>query len=189
MGKSLMKKSVMDRFLSKIVKTDSCWIWAAGVKESKHPYGIMTVCGKKIKAHRLSWLLHFGEIPEGLHVLHKCDNPRCVNPEHLFTGTHGENMKDMAVKGRAKSPHGEDWHSIHDGKFNPRSGENHPFRKNPSLCARGSSSGASKLMEPQVLEIRAKHENGGKVCRLGREYGISHSAIIAIVTRQTWTHI
>lgn len=64
------------------------------------PYGQANYKGKKLKAHRLSWILHYGEIPENMVVCHKCDNPKCVNPEHLFLGTQRDNLKDMKTKGR-----------------------------------------------------------------------------------------
>jgi len=84
------------RFWSKVNKTDTCWEWT-GYKDR---YGIFGIEGKNLKAHRVSWEITFGPVPEGLHVLHKCDNPGCVKPDHLFLGTHTDNMRDMVVKGR-----------------------------------------------------------------------------------------
>lgn len=94
------------RFWSK-VKTgglDQCWIWQ-GSKRGQ--YGGLMFRGKRDGAHRVSYLINCGEIPEGIDVLHRCDNPLCVNPAHLFLGTHADNMHDMKMKGRAKAPRGE----------------------------------------------------------------------------------
>jgi hypothetical protein len=96
-----------ERFWPKIVKTDCCWLWVGYTKPGSHDYGSIGSGGKSgkvIKAHQASWLLHRGPIPDGLHVLHNCpggDNPRCVNPGHLWLGTHLENMRDMWRKLRA----------------------------------------------------------------------------------------
>lgn len=77
-----------------------CWLWIGAALP--RGYGRITVrTGVSDYAHRLSWEMHRGGIPDGMFVCHKCDTPRCVNPDHLFLGTHTENMTDMAVKGRA----------------------------------------------------------------------------------------
>lgn len=92
-----------DRFWSKVVKTDTCWIWIGAGSTSKKGYGQIRLPGAKgrqTSAHRVSWILHRGEIPIGLDVLHKCDNPPCVNPDHLFLGTNQDNVNDKVSKGR-----------------------------------------------------------------------------------------
>lgn len=84
-----------------------CRVWS----KSKNSYGYGKVAdgrGSWMLAHRASWIAHYGEIPEGLSVCHHCDNPACIEPSHLFLGTHAENMRDMKRKGRASSPRGED---------------------------------------------------------------------------------
>lgn len=91
----------MKRFFDKIEKTDSCWIWKAGLR-GKTGYGVFKLNGKTIDAHRLSYQLHKGEIPEKMYVCHICDNRKCVNPEHLFLGTAKNNWQDGFDKNRIK---------------------------------------------------------------------------------------
>jgi len=88
----------MDGFLQKIDKTGNCWDWLAG--KDKDGYGKIKINGKDLQAHRASWDFHNGLIPEGMSVLHHCDNPSCVNPSHLFLGTTLDNMRDRDTKGR-----------------------------------------------------------------------------------------
>lgn len=88
----------MDRFWSKVSKTDKCWMWTGA--SARFGYGNSYFNGKNVPAHRLSWILENGEIPKGMNVCHKCDNPRCVKPDHLFLGSQAENMRDMRQKNR-----------------------------------------------------------------------------------------
>ena len=85
------------RFWDKVEKTDTCWNWTASSADGR--YGQFKYNGTMVLAHRLSWKLHNGPIPEGKHVLHKCNNPRCVNPKHLYIGTHTDNMRDKFKDG------------------------------------------------------------------------------------------
>ncbi len=90
--------------LSKIEMVNDCWLWKGSFRGS---YGTMSYKCKGHLVHRVSYMVFIGEITEGLCVLHKCDNPKCCNPEHLFLGTHKENTHDMITKGRMRSFIGE----------------------------------------------------------------------------------
>lgn len=91
-----------ERFWSKVVKSDGCWLWDACVNPSG--YGCVRYLGRTRLAHRVAWELTNGAIPNGLRVCHKCDNPRCVNPSHLFVGTDADNVADMRSKNRQVEP-------------------------------------------------------------------------------------
>ena len=86
------------QFVQKSTEPDGCWIWKGSM--TRGGYGHFVISGKHYRAHRAAWIFTNGEIPKGLNVLHKCDNPPCVNPEHLFTGTLKDNAQDMLQKGR-----------------------------------------------------------------------------------------
>lgn len=92
------------RFWCKVRKTDGCWLWIAGAEASG--YGAFGVTlHRRVRAHVVSMMLHLGTVDLGACVLHKCDNPPCVNPEHLFLGSRADNMADKKQKGR--QPRGE----------------------------------------------------------------------------------
>lgn len=82
-----------------------CWRWSLMV--DKDGYGAICVKRQKVRVHRLAYRLFVGEIPEGMLVLHSCDNPICFNPDHLYLGTHADHRRDMCLKGRANNPRGE----------------------------------------------------------------------------------
>ena len=112
-------------------------------------------------AHRLAWTKANGPIPEGMLVLHSCDNPKCVNVDHLFLGTQSDNMRDMYAKGR--------------GQKSDQS---------------GSSNGNSKMTENQVREIRRLHATGRvTVAELARQFGLKWSGCDAIVKREHWKEV
>lgn len=92
-----------DRFWKHVQKTGGCWTWTASLNE--HGYGRIATGpksrgGRIVLAHRASWELHYGTIPEGMGVLHRCDTPACVRPDHLFLGDQSTNMRDCSQKGR-----------------------------------------------------------------------------------------
>jgi hypothetical protein len=93
------------RFWAKVQKGPGCWLWTA--YRNRDGYGQFRVGGRMSKAHRVSWMLHFGPIPGGLDVLHRCDNPDCVNPSHLWLGTDADHTADKVAKGRQSRQKGE----------------------------------------------------------------------------------
>jgi hypothetical protein len=88
----------VDRFWSKVEKTDGCWNWTSCL--NKKGYGNFSVNSRMRRAHRVSYEMHCEPIPPGMLVLHHCDNPRCIRPDHLFLGTNADNMADKVAKGR-----------------------------------------------------------------------------------------
>lgn len=150
-----------ERFFRFVDKSGDCWIWK-GKTITQKGYGLIQSGGKGSKhksVHRLSYEMHIGEITAGLVVMHKCDNPSCVNPDHLELGTQSKNIKDAIERGRkiSKPPH----------KF-------------------GESHGASKLTELDVREIRG---SSIETKELARKFGVSKTTIERVRNRKTWSHI
>jgi len=146
----------MDRLWNRTNRESGCWIWT-GCKNADG-YGTISVNGKMHMAHRLSWELTNGPIPNGLFVCHKCDNPSCINPEHLFLGTNKDNMQDKVKKGR----------------------------KNGGGPARGERNGSAKITKADVLEIRKLHANGISGRKIADKFGISDSQVFRIILNQCW---
>lgn len=101
------RKPVTDRFWQKvrIAGPNECWIWTAAIFDDRGGYGAFRIDDATLRAHRVAWSFKHGPIPNGMDVLHRCDNPPCVNDAHLFLGTNADNMADRDRKGRVC--HGE----------------------------------------------------------------------------------
>ena len=173
------------RFWEKVKKSDDCWVWTAAIDKCGYGY-IGLGPGKGMgKAHRVSWQLHKGGIPEGLCVLHKCDNPSCVNPEHLFLGTQKDNAVDRELKGRGNQPVG-DKHWTHKHPERLKRGDAHWTRHQPSPF-RGSNNPKAKLSQEQVDSILRIHALGGmNYLDLAHIFNVHASTIGRIVRKEIW---
>jgi len=164
-----MNKATTQRFWSKVKKTETCWLWQAS-KRNKG-YGAFVWCknGEVVqgRAHRFSWEIHNGAIPNGMCVLHKCDVPACVNPEHLFLGTKADNNNDMVMKGR-HVPGGT-------------------YVKGNYL--RGTDHHAAKMTPALVRDMRKDRNIGMSYSMLSKKYNIGISATWRICKRKAWAHI
>lgn len=171
---------LLARFWAKVKVGDGCWEWVA----NRNPagYGLLKVEGRMMSAHRLSWELLRGRIPDGIQVLHHCDNPSCIRPDHLFLGTQSDNLNDMVRKGRGLTA--EQQAAIRHPK-----GDDHWQRKHPELVKRGTNHHAAKLDDDKVRAIRKAHAEGRTDLQLAREYGVSEGTIHFIVKGQTWKHV
>lgn len=157
--------SFEERFWSRVNKTDNCWVWTARVNFKGYgqipvPRGLTSIAGANQFAHRISWFLAYGPVPDGLCVLHRCDNPPCVRPDHLWLGTRADNNEDMRRKGRTHRP-----------------------------AWIGTDVPTAKLTEQQVVEVRALHASGMKQAGIANRYGVTPGTINAVVRRRTWRHV
>jgi hypothetical protein len=162
------------RFWSHVDKRgpDECWPWTKGRFTSG--YGSF-YAGKHgaLSANRVALFLATGDDPFPFLACHTCDWPPCCNGRHLFKGTASDNTRDAVSKGR----------------WNPPSGDTHPWRTRPTLVRRGSKHGHAKLTEEQVLELREKRASGWLLTDLATRFGITKGAVSTIALRKQWTHI
>jgi hypothetical protein len=160
-----MARKIEDRFWEKVNRDGPiqyhmdtpCWEWIHTLWPSG--YGKFKCEHKNKRANRVAWVITYGKIPDGMLVLHDCDNPKCVNPEHLFLGTHLDNAKDREQKGR-----GRNWRA---------QGDKHPN---------------AKLTLEKVAQIRQRFANGETARDLAKEFGIHHQTIYPIISRKRWNY-
>lgn len=183
------RRPVAERFWEKVAikGPDDCWLWQAGRGGYHRHYGsfFLDDAHRHAYAHRISWELTYGPIPDGLFVCHNCpdgDNPLCVNPAHLFLGTHEDNMRDAVEKGQTRR-------GIDSAPFRHFRNQLQPATP-PSYRSektRGDRNRNAKLTEAQVVEIK-RHVLAGDVSYtdLAKRYGVSREAISAIVNGKCW---
>lgn len=151
--------SLETKFWKRVIKTDGCWLWTGAI--TTFGYGhIHLGMGKFRDAHRVSWGLHNGDVPEGLSVLHHCDNPPCTRPDHLFVGTQADNVEDMDRKGR---------------------------RVNAQPI--GEKHWKSRVTENDILTMRHLRSAGVPISKLAEQFKMSYRNAWVIVTRRGWRHI
>jgi len=106
-----MKPNVLEDIWKKVNKTSTCWEWTGMIRNKKSHYGAIKINCKTYAVHRIAWELSYGKIPNGMDVLHHCDNPICCNPLHLFLGTDKDNVIDRVSKNRSGRMYGETNHA------------------------------------------------------------------------------
>ena len=149
-------------FWNRVDKTPSCWIWRGAL--GSDGYGAIQIAMRSKKTHRVSWEMAHGAIPDGMCVLHQCDNRACVKPGHLFLGTRLDNNRDRVLKGRSAS------------------GDRHGTHTHPEVF-RGTRVHTAKLTEEQVRLIRS---SSGTQVGLAERFGVSRRTIRSIRDGSKW---
>lgn len=147
-----------------------CWEWRGRTNPRRFGYGVVSVYRTMVAAHRVAWMVDRGPIPEGLWVLHRCDNPVCVRPDHLFLGTHHDNMADMRRKGRG--PSRTAW-----------------CLANPTLVMRGERHPCAKLTVAKVIEIRRRIASGETQQAVADSYGVKRESVREIIKGRNWAWV
>lgn len=188
-------KAFTQRFWSHVhmPSADECWPWS--LSRGNHGYGQVSYQRTMHLTHRIAYEMTHGPIPDGLWVLHSCDNPPCCNPKHMFLGTHTDNMRDMTAKGRngvhrhpERYPRGDS----HPSRTMPERlsrGDNHYTRQHPEKVMRGELNGRARFTEQNIRDMRQQHEQGIAIRELARRYKADRKTIQAIVKHRIWRHI
>lgn len=163
---------------------DKCWHWTGYC--GTNGYGQVKIRNRRTSPHRYAYELTFGPIPKGMVICHKCDNPPCCNPAHLFLGTYSDNTQDSIRKGRG---YGGDrhWTKLHPERV--IRGDKHLFHQHPELM-QGENSNSAILTAKQVQEIRHLYATGNiKQRELAIQFGIDQTTVSSIVLHKLWKSI
>ncbi len=166
-----------EKLLNKIKIINNCWEWQGGLNNAG--YGKIRNGKKHLSAHRLSYELFKGQIPEGKLVCHSCDNKKCVNPDHLWLGTQKENIQDAKKKGILPKQFGR--------KHSEETLKKLKLRKHSDR--RGDKHHLKKLTSDDVFKIRELLDQGIKQVEIAKLYDVDSSAISNIKRKRNWSHI
>lgn len=214
-GIAMLTQKDIDRFWSKPDRSGKCWLWPS--KRDRYcTFNIVTPAGKKsLLAHRVAYELANGPIPSGQYVCHRCDNPRCVRPDHLFLGTQTDNMQDMARKGRGSKLSGEQvgsavltWELVHAIRLAYQNNEGgcnvlskrfgissatlqsvvrNRYWHDPDYLYDGPRYHSGRLTWEDACTIRARHACGETGRAIAKDYGVGESTVSRILRGEAWT--
>lgn len=154
-----IKQTILEGYNKFVIRNENiCWDWS-GCCPKNPGYGEFRFEMKRIRAHRASWIIHFGDIPDGMFVLHKCDNKRCSNPEHLFLGKDKENSLDHVAKGR--------------NKILFRKGQDNPNAK----------------LKNELIPIIKELSKYNSFSEIGKRMNVSTSTILNIIKGKSWKEV
>lgn len=163
---TMLDEAAVRRFWSQVDQSGECWMWIGA--RNQRGYGQFGLRGRNFRVPRIAWTIYHGAWPGPLFVLHHCDMPPCVRPDHLFLGTGRDKMADARRKGRLLT------------------GDNHPLRRRPECAARGERNGNVSLTQEIVDRLRAAAPLAPSISALARDFALNRSTVSQAVRGTTW---